>query len=93
MCCWIQSSRFKWVSSLYNRFKSLFDAYMDPYKNKYRCWTAMLLLVGVALIVMFSSASNTSTVAGPQLNLLLLTFSSCALLALTVALKPFKISY
>ena len=33
---WIQRSRFKRVSSLYNRFKPLFDAYMGPYKDRYR---------------------------------------------------------
>ena len=40
---WIQRSRFKWVSSLYNKFKPLFDAYMGPYKDRYRYWTGMLL--------------------------------------------------
>ena len=50
----------------------------------------MLLMVRVVLIVMFSSHLNTNTVAGPQLNLLFLTFSSCVLLALTAALKPYK---
>ena len=88
---WIQKSRFKWVSSLYNRFKPLFDAYMGPYKDKYRYWTGMLLLARVVLIVLFSSIANTNTVAGPQLNLLLLTVSSCILLALTAAFKPYKL--
>ena len=87
---WIQGSRSKWVSSLYNKFKPMFDAYMGPYKDKYRFWTGMLLLVRVVLIVLFSSIANTNTVAGPQLNLLLLNFSSCGLLALTVALRPYK---
>ena len=87
---WIQRSSFKWVSSLYNKLKPLFDAYMGPYKDKYRYWTGMLLLARVVLIGLFSSIANTNTVAGPQLNLLLLTVSSCALLALTAALKPYK---
>ena len=87
---WIQGSRSKWVSSLYNKFKPMFDAYMGPYKDKYRYWTGMLLLVRVVLIVLFSSIANTNTVAGPQLNLLFLNFSSCGLLALTVALRPYK---
>ena len=87
---WIQKSSFKRVSSLYNKFKPLFDAYMGPYKDRYRYWTGMLLLARVVLIVLFSSIANTNTVAGPQLNLLLLTVSSCALLALTAALKPYK---
>ena len=87
---WIQGSQSKWVSSLYNKFKPMFDAYMGPYKDKYRYWTGMLLLVRVVLIVLFSSIANSNTVAGPQLNLLLLNFSSCGLLALTVALRPYK---
>ena len=87
---WIQRSRFRLVSSLYNRFKPLFDAYMGPYKDKYRYWTGMLLLVRVVLIVLFSSISNTNTVAGPQLNHLLLCLTSCALVGFTAALKPYK---
>ena len=87
---WIQRSRLKWVSSLYNRFKPLFDAYMGPYKDKHRYWTGMLLLARVVLIVLFSSISNTNTVAGPQLNLLLLSLSSFALSCLTAALKPYR---
>ena len=87
---WIQRSRFKWVSSLYNRFKPLFDAYMGPYKDRYRYWTGMLLLARVVLIVLFSSIANTNTVAGPQLNLLLLSLSSVALSCLTAVLKPYR---
>ena len=86
----IQRSRVQWVSSLYNRFKPLFDAYMGPYKDKHRYWTGMLLLARVVLIVLFSSIANTNTVAGPQLNLLLLSLSSFALSCLTAALKPYR---
>ena len=71
---WIRRSRFKRVSSLYNRFKPLFGAYMGPYKDRYRYWTGILLLARVVLTVLFSSIANTNTVAGPQLNLLLLIF-------------------
>ena len=87
---WIQRSRFKWVSSLYNRFKPLFDAYMGPYKDNFRYWTGMLLLARVVLIVLFSSIANTKTGAGTQLNLLLLTISSCGLISLTAYFKPYK---
>ena len=38
------------MSSLYNRFKPLFDAYMGPYKDRYRYWTGILLLARVVLI-------------------------------------------
>ena len=87
---WIQKSRFKLVSSLYNKFKPLFDAYMGPYKDRYRYWTGMLLFARVVLIVLFSSIANTNTVAGPQLNLLLLSLSSFLLCIVTAALKPYK---
>ena len=87
---WIQRSQFRWVSSLYNKFKPLFDAYMGPYKDNCRYWTGMLLLARVVLIVLFSSLSNTDTASGPQLNLLFLTLSSSALLSLTAALRPYK---
>ena len=87
---WIQRSRFRLLSSLYNRFKPLFDAYMGPYKDNDRYWTGMLLLVRVVLIVLFSSISNTNTVAGPQLNHLLLSLTSCALVGFTAVLKPYK---
>ena len=87
---WIQKSTFKRVSSLYNRFKPLFDAYMGPFKDSHRYWTGMLLLARVVLIVLFSSIANTNSVAGPQLNHLLLALSSCALLAFTAYLKPYK---
>ena len=87
---WIQRSRFQRVSSLYNRFKPLFDAYMGPYKDNCSYWTGMLLLARVVLIVLFSSFANANTVAGPQLNLLLLVLSSSSMLALTTALKPYR---
>jgi hypothetical protein len=87
---WIQRSENRHTSRLYNRFKPLFDAYMGPYKDSCRYWTGMLLLARVVLTVLFSSIANTNTLAGPRLNLLLLTLSSSGLLALTAALRPYK---
>ena len=87
---WIQRSKFKLVSFMYNKFKPLFDAYMGPYKDRHRYWTGMLLLARVVLIVLFSSIGNTNTVAGPKLNLLLLSFTSCGLIGVTAAFKPYK---
>ena len=87
---WIQRSNITWISSLYNKFKPLFDAYMGPYKDSCRYWMGMSLLVRVVLIVLFSSLSNANTVTGPQLNLLLLTLASSAILAATTALRPYK---
>ena len=41
---------FHWV----NRLKPLFDSYSGPYKDKYRFWTGMLLVVRTVLIVLFT---------------------------------------
>ena len=54
------------------------------HKDRYRYWTGIL-------IVLFSSISNTNTVAaGLQLNLLLLILSSSTLIGLSTTLKPYK---
>ena len=87
---WMQRSRLTWMSSTYNKFKPVFDAYMGPYKDNRRYWVGIMLLARVFLMVLFSSIANTNTVAGPRLNLLLLSVSSSALLALTAFLKPYK---
>ena len=49
----------------------------------------MRLLARVVLIVLFSSIANTNTVAGPQLNLLP-SLTSCGLISVTAAFKPYK---
>ena len=41
---------FHWV----NRLKPLFDSYAGPYKDKYRFWTGMLLVVRTVLIAIFT---------------------------------------
>ena len=41
---------FQWV----NRLKPLFDSYAGPYKDKYRFWTGMLLVVRTILIIVFT---------------------------------------
>ena len=63
---------------------------MGPYKDTHRYWTGMLLLARVVMIVLFSSIANTNTVAGPQLNLLLLIISSSILIVATAILQPYK---
>ena len=62
---WMQRSKYNWISSIYNKFKPLFDAYMGPYKDKCRYWTGMLLLARVALIVLFSTLINQGPSALP----------------------------
>ena len=46
---------FQWV----NKLKPVFDAYAGPYKDKYRFWTGMLLLVRTLLIILFTINYNT----------------------------------
>ena len=86
---WMQRSR-HWVSSLYNKFKPLFDAYAGPYKDNFRYWTGLLLLVRVVLIILFSSNVNTNVLGGLSLNLLLITLTTSCLLAATAAVRPYK---
>ena len=86
---WMQRSKY-WVSSLYNKFKPLFDAYAGPYKDNCRYWTGLLLLVRVVLIILFSSNINTDALGGLSLNLLLITLATSCLLAATAAVQPYK---
>ena len=60
---------FQWV----NKLKPVFDAYAGPYKDMYRFWTGMLLLVRTLLIILF-------TVNYVEINLLIISVVSCALL-------------
>ena len=65
-------SLFQWV----NKLKPLFDAYAVPFKDKYRFWTGMLLLIRTLLIILF-----TINYAGSvEVNLLINSLVSCALL-------------
>ena len=62
---------FQWV----NRLKPLFDSYAGPYKDKYRFWTGMLLVVRTVLIVLF-----TVNIAGSvEFDLLVILVASSAL--------------
>ena len=51
---------FRWV----NKLKPLFDAYMGPYKDRYRSWTGLLLLARQVLIVV--------TIVAPRFERILL---------------------
>ena len=62
----------KWV----NRLKPVFDAYAGPYKDRYRFWTGMLLVVRTLLIVLFTF----NTEASVDLNLLVISIVSIVLL-------------
>ena len=62
---------FQWV----NWLKPLFDSYAGPYKDKYRFWTGMLLVVRTILIVLF-----TINIAGSiEFDLLVILVMSSAL--------------
>ena len=50
-------SRFKCCKS-WIKFKPLFDAYNGPYKDKYRFWTGLLLLIRLVLVVVSTNSSN-----------------------------------
>lgn len=63
---------FKWV----NKLKPLFDSYAGPYKDKYRFWTGMLLVVRTLLIILFTINAAGSV----DFNLLIISVVSCALL-------------
>ena len=64
----------RWVQ----RIKPLLDAYTGPYKDKYRFWTGLLLLVRVVLFL----ATAVNTLGDPSLNLLLIIVTANCLLAL-----------
>ena len=63
---------FQWV----NKLKPVFDAYAGPYKDKYRFWTGMLLIVRTLLIILFTI----NTAGSIEINLLIILVVSCILL-------------
>ena len=63
---------FQWV----NQLKPVFDAYAGPYKDRYRFWTGMLLLVRTLLILLFTINYDRLV----DVKLLIISVVSCALL-------------
>ena len=63
---------FQWV----NKLKPVFDSYAGPYKDKYRFWTGMLLVVRSLLIILFTI----NTAGSVDINLLIISMVSFALL-------------
>ena len=63
---------FQWV----NKLKPVFDAYAGPYKDKYRFWTGMLLVVRTLLIILFTI----NTAGSIEVNLLTISLVSVTLL-------------
>ena len=63
----------------YKKCLPLFDAYMGPYKDKYRCWTGVLLITRVLLSLVFAF----NALGDPAINLLAITVVSYCLLFFT----------
>ena len=62
----------------YKKSLPLFDAYMGPYRDKYRCWTGVLLITRVLLSLVFAF----NALGDPAINLLAITVVSYCLLLL-----------
>ena len=62
-----------------NKLKPLFDAYMGPYKDKYRFWTGFILMVRNALFLVFAF----NTLGESSLNIMVTAFVSLLLMLLT----------
>ena len=62
----------RWV----NKLKPVFDAYAGPYKDRYRMWTGLLLVIRTVLIILFSF----NTTGSPDFNHMVTLIVSLALL-------------
>ena len=77
---WLQFYSGKCCTSFRNlivKLKPLIDAYTGPYKNKYRFWTGVLLIMRLILIPVFSYTTGTL----PPLNNYIIAIVSFTLLA------------
>ena len=62
----------RWV----NKLKPVFDAYAAPYKDRYRMWTGLLLVIRTVLIILFSF----NITGSPDFNHIVTLLVSLALL-------------
>ena len=62
---WSNKQFFRWV----HRIKPLLDAYQGPYKDKFRCWTGVMLVVRNVLFLAFAA----NGLGDPDVNLVLIT--------------------
>uniref|UniRef100_A0A1X7TS39 TRP C-terminal domain-containing protein n=1 Tax=Amphimedon queenslandica TaxID=400682 RepID=A0A1X7TS39_AMPQE len=58
------------------RFKPFLDAYTGPYKDKYRYWTGLLLIVRLLLVTVFSYTTGTI----PIINNYIIVFTAAILI-------------
>ena len=63
----------RWV----NKIKPLLDAYQGPYRDKFRCWTGLLLLVRIGLFAIFGG----NALGDPRINLFAIIIVVVILLA------------
>ena len=76
----LQSRRQYYIVKFVNKIKPLLDAYQGPYKNSYRFWTGVLLLVRVMLLTCFAF----NTLGDPGVNLLVTQLALLAIIPFTV---------
>ena len=69
------------------KLKPLIDAYTGPYKDKYRFWTGLLLIVRLILTPVFSYTTNTM----PQINNYIIAFISAVALYLSRSVYRHKV--
>ena len=62
---WSNKRFFRWV----HRIKPLLDAYQGPYRDKFRCWTGVMLVVRNVLFLSFAA----NGLGDPDVNLVLIT--------------------
>ena len=62
---WSNKHFFRWV----HRIKPLLDAYQGPYKDNFRCWTGVMLVVRNVLFLSFAA----NGLGDPDVNLVLIT--------------------
>ena len=73
----LQASKNRLLGRFVPRLKPLLDAYMGPYKNSFRCWTGVMLVIRTGLFIAF--ALNTS--GDPNINLAVIITVMGSLLA------------
>ena len=76
----LQSRRQYYIVKFVNKIKPLLDAYQGPYKNRYRFWTGVLLLVRIVLLTCFAF----NTLGDPGVNLLVTQLALLAIIPFTV---------
>ena len=72
---WASHNRLRWVT----RIKPFLDAYHGPYRDKFRNWTGVMLLIQIAQFFAFALNS----LGDPKINLVIIIITSASLMAVT----------